>query len=242
MITMHASAVCRVRDGYTGQPLEGSALVCTLDGAPVRPLSKPGGLLVLLDLPPGPHRLALRSHGYQEEWVDFQADGGTQELEAAMKPGEGYPFREEVTRLALTLTEGGGPAAGMQLWLAAPARWDLKIAQTKAEAGSDQFRIYCKGSPDEVPPGPYLIADGEDSEIVLLRELAEEMGTVARPLSRTHSRSRSLLPAQCYHTGPDGSLSAVFRSACKLELYSETKGLIASLTLEPGENKKTISL
>ena len=68
------------------------------------------------------------------------------------------------------------------------------------------------------------------------------MGTVARPLSRTHSRSRSLLPAQCYHTGPEGSLSAVFRSACKLELYSETKGLIASLTLEPGENKKTISL
>ena len=33
MITIHASAVCRVRDGYTGQPLAGSALLCTLDGA-----------------------------------------------------------------------------------------------------------------------------------------------------------------------------------------------------------------
>ena len=35
MITIHASAVCRVRDGYNGQPLEGSKLLCALDGAPV---------------------------------------------------------------------------------------------------------------------------------------------------------------------------------------------------------------
>ena len=40
MITLHASAVLHVRDGYTGAALEGSSLLCTLDGAPIRPLAK----------------------------------------------------------------------------------------------------------------------------------------------------------------------------------------------------------
>ena len=54
----------------------------------------------------------------------------------------------------------GVPAAGRQLWLAAPAQWELKVAQTRAEAGSTQFRLYCKGPQAAVPAGAYLIADG----------------------------------------------------------------------------------
>ena len=84
MISMHASAVCRVVDGYTGKPLEGSALSCTLDGVFCRPVAKQGGYLVLLNLSPGRHRLALCCRGYQEEWVEFQADGGTRELDITM--------------------------------------------------------------------------------------------------------------------------------------------------------------
>ena len=80
MITIHASAVCHVRDGYTGRAMEPSSLLCALDGAPVRPLGKPGGYLVLLDLSHGDHRLSLRCHGYQEEWVDFRVGSGTREL------------------------------------------------------------------------------------------------------------------------------------------------------------------
>ena len=242
MITFHASAVCRVRDGYTGRPLEASALLCTLDGAAVRPLAKSDGYLVLLNLTPGEHRLTLRSHGYQEEWLDFQAGQDTRELEVTMKPGAGYPFRAEITRLELTVTENGLPAAGRQLWLAAPAQWELKIAQTRAEAGTDQFRLYCKGPQSAVPPGAYLIADGGDSEIVLLRSLEEELGTLAAPLLRSHSRSRPLLPAQCYHTDSCGRLSAVFQTPCTLEVYSEANRLLASLPLEQGMNRQAIYL
>lgn len=242
MIVFHASAVCRVRDGYTGRPMEGSALLCTLDGAAVRPLAKPDGYLVLLDLASGDHRLALWSHGYQEEWVDFCCGQGTRELEITMKPGEGYPFREEVTRLALTVTEGDAPVVGRQLWLAAPAGGELKIAQTRAEAGTDRFRLYCKGPEAAVPAGAYLIADGPDSEIVVLRSLEAEEGTLAVPLLRQHGRGRPLLPAQRYHTGEDGCLTAVFRTACTLEVYDEEQGLLASLSLKPGENRQTIRL
>lgn len=56
-------------------PWRGASLLCALDGAPVRPLAKPGGYLILLNLSQGPHRLALRCHGYQEEWVDFPVEG-----------------------------------------------------------------------------------------------------------------------------------------------------------------------
>ena len=242
MITFHASAVCRVRDGYTGRLLETGGLWCVLDGAPVRPLAKPGGYLIFLDLCPGEHCLVLKARGYQEEQVDFYADGGTRELEVAMKPGAGYPFRGAVTRLDLTVTQGGAPAPHRQLWLAAPARFELKVAQTKAEAGADRFRLYCKRPEAAVPAGPYLIADGADSEIVLLRGLEGETATLAAPLRRSHGRSRSLLPAQHYRADTDGRLSAVFQTACTVEVFAEEGGLLASLTLSPGENAQSLPL
>lgn len=242
MITLHASAVLHVRDGYTGAALEGTGLLCTLDGAPIRPLAKAGGHLVLLNLPHGPHRLALRGHGYQEEWVDIPAGEGTLELEVTMKPGAGYPFCGDITRLELTVLEEDQTVPNLQLWLAAPAGFDLKIAQTKAEAGADQFRLYCKGPQAAVPPGAYLIADGVESEIVLLRGLEEEVGTLAAPLLRTHRRSRPLLPAQRYHTDAHGRLTAVLPGACTLEIFHPEQGILTSLTLEQGENRQTIRL
>ena len=242
MISFHASAVCRVRDGYTGRTLEGSALLCTLDGAPVRPLAKEGGYLVLLNLGAGPHRLVLRSQGYQEEWVEFQAGSGTRELEITMKPGTGYPFRGEVTRLELTVKEGGLPAPGRQLWLAAPAQWELKVAQTRAEAGALQLRLYCKGPQGAVPPGPYLILDGEKSEVVVLQSLEEDLGNLGAPLLWDHARSRALLPAQRYHTDMNGMLSAVFQRAATLAVYTQEKGLAATFPLENGENRRNVDL
>lgn len=240
MIRLHVSAVCRIRDGYTGEPVEAASLLCTLDGLPVRPLAKPGGYLVLLDLTAGEHRLALRGHGYQEEWVDIRVGAGTQELEVTMKPGPGYPFRGAVTRMELTVTRDQLPLSRQQLWLAVPAQYELKVAQTKAAAGEEQFRIYCKGPQAAVQPGAYLIVDGTDSEIVSLRELAGELAILAAPLRRSHSRSRRLLPAQCYHTDPDGRLTAVLQGACTLEVYEERSGAVTSLTLEQGENRREI--
>ena len=102
MIRIHVSAVCRVRDGFTGKILEGSRLQCDLDGARCRPTAKPGGYLVLTDLPAGPHRLSLRCPGYQEGWVEFSAGRDTQELDVTMKPGRGYPLQRDMIRLPVS--------------------------------------------------------------------------------------------------------------------------------------------
>ena len=240
MINIHVSAVYRVRDGFTGQAMEPSGLVCTLDGAPFRPIGKAGGYLVLVNLAAGPHRLSLRCHGYQEEWVEIRPGRGTQELDVTMKPGEDYPFRQEVTRLTLTLLEGGEPAAGQQLWLAAPGSAELKIAQTKVEKGCTNLRLFCKGAAVPAVPGTYLIADGKDSEIVLLRSLEGEIGELLEPLQHSHGRSRALLPAQQYHTGTDGVLRAAFPGPCTLEVCGGRGELLASLELIQGENQQMI--
>ena len=242
MITVHASAVCRVVDGYSGRPVEAAGLLCVLDGRPFRPVSKPGGCLVLVNLADGAHRLSLRGRGFQEEWVSFTAGPGTLELEVTMKPGAGYPFRGPVTRLSLTVLEAGSPAPGRQIWLAAPGRPELKIAQTRAEPGDRAVRIYCKGPEAPALPGTYLIDDGQKSEIVLLRGIREEMGELAAPLSRAHARGRPLLPAQRYHTGPDGTLTAAFRTPCAVEVCGGRGGLLAGLELAEGENTFTIQL
>ena len=242
MITFRASAVCCVRDGYTGGAIEASRLLCALDGAPYRPLGKPGGYLVLLNLSAGVHRLELRSAGYQEEWVEFRTGRGTQELEITMKPGAQYPFPLGVTRLTLTCLERDQPAVGRQLWLAAPGAVELKIAQTKAEAGSQSLRLFAKGPVAPAVPGTYLISDGANSEIVLLRALEEEIGEFLTPLQYAHSRGRPLLPAQRYHTDDAGTLSAVFREPCTVELCHADGKQLTSFKLNEGENQETVSL
>lgn len=238
MISMHASAVCHVRDGYTGRELQPSALICAIDGAPCRPVGKEGGYLVFLNLPHGAHRLSLRCQGYQEEWVEFEADGGTREIDVTMKPGPGYPFRQTVTRLTLTVLEKNAPASGRVLWLAA-AGPELKIAQTKVEAGETETRIFCKQT---APPGAYFLEDGKDSEIVILRGIEGEQAVLAAPLKNSHSRSKQFLPAQRYRTGEDGTLTAVFREPCTVQVYAEGAGPAGSVALNEGENRSTIKI
>lgn len=238
MISIHASAVCRVRDGYTGREMRPSSLVCAVDGVPCRPVGKEGGYLVLVNLSHGPHCLSLRCRGYQEEWVEFQADGGTRELDITMKPGVGYPFGGAVTRLMLTVREKKVPAAGRMVWLAS-AGPELKIAQANVEAGERDMRLYCKGA---AVPGAYLVEDGKNSEIVILRALEGETGHLAAPLKSGHSRSKRLLPVQRYHTGEDGMLTAVFRAPGAVQVYDEDKGLAGCIELAEGENELTVKL
>ncbi|MCD8335290.1 MAG: hypothetical protein LUC35_08155 [Clostridiales bacterium] len=242
MIHMHVSAVFQVRDGFTGKIVEGNQLRCALDGGRIRPLVKPGGYLVLVDLPEGRHRLTLQSVGFREEPVDFTASRqGCWEGYLALKPAEGYAFRQAVTRVSLTLKKGQTPMAGQSLWLTSPGAPDCKVAQAAAEAGCTELRLYCK-TPGHLPlPGTVLIDDGGDSEVVTLLGLTGETGQLASPLRRSHSRSRRLLPAQQYRTDDSGRISAVFPAAGELLVYAEGAGEAKRLNLVDGNNDFMVS-
>lgn len=232
----HASAVFHVRDGYTGAALKPVGFLYFVDGQPYRPVTKNEGYIVLLDLTPGEHSLTIRCRGYRDEQVEFTTSGGTLELDVTMKPGRGYPFRQTVTNLTVSVTEKGAPAAGRQIWLVYAAGPEIKLAQPKTEAGDTSVRLFTK-NPDAVSaPAAYLVEDGADSEIVLLRTLEGETGTFAAPLSKGHARGKTLLPAQSYHTGDDGSFSAVFRGKCRVLLFDAAHGILAEGELTDGDN------
>lgn len=237
MITIHASIVLCVRDGFTGRAMTPSALVCSLDGLPVRPIGKEGGYIVLTNLAPGPHKLTVRCRGYREEPVEFEADGGTREMDVTLKPGDGYPFRQSVTKLRVRVLEKKAPVAAGRLWLAAGQ--EMKIAQAKAGAGETELRVYCKGT---VPPGAYLVEDGEKSEVVFVREAESGNAVLSQPLQNAHDRGKRLLPAQSYHTDDEGAVTAVFRTPGKVLVFDADKGLLGSLELIPGDNETVIEL
>ncbi len=242
MINIHVSAVFQVRDGFSGRIVEGSQLRCALDGVWLRPVMKPGGYLVFVDLSEGGHRLSLQSDRFQEELVDFTVtQDGLWEGYVALKPAERYFFRRAVTRLHLIAQKGNSPLSGQSLWLTPPGAPECRVAQTKAELGCTQLRLYCK-APALLPlPGPVLIDDGADSEVVPLLELTGETGRLASPLKQDHSRSKIVLPAQTYRTDDKGQIFAVFPAPGTVLVYLEGLGEPKRLDLVDGDNDLTVS-
>lgn len=242
MIRRSVSAVCLLRDGFTGRSLSAVSLRCELDGRPCVPLRKPGGYLVLTDQEPGEHQLLIRSRGYQDETVIFSAaPGKVAEEVLALKPGPDYFFPAGVTRLTLTLTSGGRRLAASDVWLAAPSRAELKLSQERAETGARDIRLFCRGAVSLLPiPGPFLLSDGGNSEIVQLHTLAGETGALAAPLHKSHIRGRAFLPAQRFWTDSDGVLSAVFPSSGVFALLAD--GRYGELELKEGENALSLEL
>lgn len=236
MIRVKVSAVFQVRDGFTGRALEGNRLVCLLDGGAVKPTVKPGGFLVLTNLPAGEHELTLRCVGFREERISFRVeDSGLFEGYAALKPGNGYSFHSSVTWLELQV-----PAGQETVWITTPCAAECKIAQTKAEAGEREFRVYCKGNPALLSiPGYFLVEDGENSEIVVLGSISNELGSLLSPLQKEHSRGRRLLPVQQYRSDGERKLRAVFSSSGSVVIWSG-EGQPVTAELREGSNNVSI--
>ncbi|MCD8331766.1 MAG: hypothetical protein LUB63_04445 [Oscillospiraceae bacterium] len=242
MIRIHVSAVFQVRDGFSGRIVEGSQLRCVLDGAGVRPVIKPGGYLVFTNLPEGDHRLALQSDKFQKELVDFTVtQDGSWEGYVALKPAQRYFFRCAVTRLHLTAQRGNSPLRGQSLWLTPPGAPECRVAQTKVGCGCTQLRLYCK-TPALLPlPGPMLIDDGADSEVVPLLQLTGETGHLASALKWEHSRSKAVLPAQAYRADDEGQIFAAFPASGTVLVYLEGMGEAKRLNLIDGDNDLVVS-
>jgi len=237
MISLHVSAVLLVRDSFTGQVVEGGGIACTLDGVPARPTAKPGGYLVLVNLPEGRHELRLRSPGYQEETVELEVEQRkTLSLYPVLKPGPDRFFRFPPTRMALELGKIQGT-----VWIAPPGGPESKLAQAKAEPGAAELRLFCKGGPDRLPiPGPFLLEDGKKSEICVLESVRGETVFLAAPLKNGHSRGRRLLPAGQYRC-VNGTVTAVFSQPGTVLILSPGKEGVQSAELAEGDNAVSLA-
>lgn len=241
MIRMYVSAAFQIRDGFSGRIVEGNQLRCTLDGVAVRPIVKQGGYLVFVNLSSGSHRLILQSDRFQAEHIDFVSrSDGLWEGYVALKPTEQYFFHYAVTWLHLVVKKDGTPLCGQELWLTPPGAPECKVAQTRAEVGCTELRLYCKTPNLLLLPGAALIDDGTESEIVTLLELTDETGRLAFPLQQHHSRNRIVLPAQAYRTNETGRISAVFSAPGTVVVYAE--GMDEPKRLELTDTNNTLEI
>ncbi len=240
MIRLQASAVLAVRDGYSGRPIVASTVQCFLDGQRVLPQYRQGGYLVFLNLTEGPHELLLRGGYYQDEWIHFKTGGNLLvECDVTLKPSASYPFRQEITQLAVRLEEQDAPG---DLWIAPQkVAWELRLSQDEAPAGSQALKVFYRGGPEGHPRSSYLICDKNKSEVVVLTSLDEERAQLEAPLSHSHRRGAILLPAQCYHPNEKGWVQAFFQELEQVYLFQPKSKKCNSFSLQKGYNEITLS-
>lgn len=243
MISIRADVVIKVLDGFTGQPPQSSALRWELDGQVCRPVVKRDGYCVLINLAPGVHTLVIRGGVYQEERLEMECGGGSQELLVTMKPGKGYPFGQAVTWLTLALQKKDKtPLAGQRIWIAVKNQQTmLRVAQDVIPAGEREGRLFCPETAKTLSlPRDFLLLDGPRSELCRVESL--ESGRFAQPTAFEHKRSCCLCPAQSYTTDQSGRVQAVFREPVPLEILAEGHPALFPLELEPGENSCTLTI
>ena len=235
MIRRYVSAVLLMRDGFTGQPFSnGSALLCRLNGQPVRPLFKSGGYLVLTDLEPGEYILSLAARGFFPETVYLSITGNMPiETEISMKPDSHYTFPPDTARLRLELSDQNSALEHEEFWAGYPAQVQLRLAQNTAAGESGSVRVYCSGALSLLPvPGHFLLRDSGQPELIRLLELRNENAVPDGPMIFPHARGTVLIPASQFHTDADGCAELAFPRGGTVSLFC--RGCLKNMELRPG--------
>lgn len=234
MIRRKVSAVVQLRDGFLGRPLEHVQPQCRIDGVSCRPQIKPGGYLVWVDLPVGSHQLTLSVPGFRtEEMMIESLPHGIWQGSTDLKPGAGYPIGKNAVSVRLHLLSDGQPLAAQEVWLSVVDRPLFKLAQTRAEAGDRQVRLFRTQQRGAVPvPGVFLLEDNAP-ELLFLQAVAQEEGILARPLLQAHTRGKALSPAQRDRTDAQGMLPILLRETAKLAVFYN--GMVQYAQIDGGQ-------
>ena len=245
MIHFSADIVLAVRDGFTGKPIAQSALLCTLDGAPFRPLLKKGGYIVFTNIGEGEHSIVLSGARYVDEHLSVNvSEGQCVEKAVSMKPSAKYPFGKSVTRLTLAVKRSGAPARESEIWISvANPLYEIKIAQDSVASGEKVSRLFSRDKKIlEQLPAAYLVYDGRSSEIVEIADLTEETGSFESPFGFAHKRGTVLFPAQKYTADASGVIEMVFGEPGSLMVFSLETATVKEIKLSEGKNEAELQL
>lgn len=238
MIRRKVSAVLQLRDSFLGLTTSGAGARCTLNGYPVKPEVKNGGLLVLCDVPTGRHKLTIFLPGFLPEELALEiAPSGFQECGVELKPGKGYPYRNQAVTAALTVEADGNPLSDAEIWIAVTDSPPLKLVQ--AEVAAESIRVFRVNAAYTPPiPGAFLLEDVHQPELLQIVSLENEEARLSAPLAAAHSRGKPLLRAAKYRTDHDGTLSLLLHRAGRLALFH--KGRLQYAELNGGDSRLTV--
>lgn len=245
-MTHRASLVLRLTDGFRGQPVASAAAVrFWLNGQAVKPLYKPGGWFVLIDLPPGEYTVRVDGPGFCPlEWTAVLPDGtGFLEYYRELNPAEEYPFGGAAVRFYGTVLVSGTPAAGREALLIQPGRGQIKLAEDGVEAGRERLRLFLSSrNLMQAVPGEFFLPDGKSSETVMLMEERDGLFLLAAPLRAAHKRGTALYPVRRYQTGADGRFFAALMGTAQAELYLEADGTYRRFAVDAASGEQTFAL
>ena len=245
MIQFRVSLVLCVRDAFTGKAVVRNAVRCQLDGSPYVPQYKEGGYFVFVDLPAGEHTVMLLGAYYQNEILEVTTTHDSmQEQMVKLKPAANYPFERGVVRLSGTLENKGKAIQAGHIYIAPQyAATEIKIAQDQAEVGATEMRVYFRGRGERIAvPSEYLIVDGKNSEIVLLKEINDETGVLGAPLQYTHKRGKAVYGVTQYLADDKGRFLAFLPEAVRVTVFCAQYRYIEDFDLGEKDNEITVNV
>ncbi|WP_141680348.1 hypothetical protein [Bacillus sp. FJAT-26390] len=224
-----------------------SALIVLLEGVHSKPIRKPDGTYLFLDLSPGSYLLTITSPAF----IPYQQIIETASLPplnpivtVPLLPSPGYAYPAASTAIAFALNDASGtPCAGVKVWAYASEDTSARgrISQDLLPAGADTAMIGLLQG--QTVAGESLLLRGQGmEELVRVAEVLHGGGIrLEQPVKGSYRRGAALLPAVDTRSAHNGIVILPFRGtlprsfAVKAFAESESSNASAELTARAGE-------
>ncbi len=213
MFSHRVSAIFRITDSFTEEPIANGIFKAKLDGRAVKLLYKGDGYFLLMNCEGGTHEIEFESSIYLKEKLGFELKAAVETFVLTLKPAERYPYGANAKTFE-------GEAKGDFVWIA-PIRTgaELKIAEAEAKAGADEAAVFVPASMSKHSyPDNFLISDADAKEIVCIGKIDEGKAKLTEVLKNPHKRGTKLYHAIRVKT-EEGRYRAIFRNIDSVEVY-----------------------
>ncbi|WP_138752596.1 hypothetical protein [Paenibacillus sinopodophylli] len=242
----HCSLVIAPIDIWTRRLPMSSALVVALEGVHKKPIRKPDGTYLFLDLVPGSYVLTVTSSAF----IPFKQQIETAELNklnpvvtVPLLPGSGYAYPSSVTGISFSLCDSSGASCdGASVWAHASedSTARARLVQDTLAGAETAFIGLLQG---QTVAGESLLLRGQGmEELVQVAEVLPGGGLrFVQPLKQSYRRGASLLPAVQTRSAHNGVVILPFRGTLPrsfaVQAYAEIGNCSASaeLTARAGE-------
>lgn len=248
------SLVIALRDGYVSGPPSDRNVEVRLEHYPRKPIGKPDGTYIFVDLEPGTYRLDIGSTYYFRETRDISVGSSDRVIHIPLIPIPSYPYKPNDTLVRAMVAEASGTPVRHVAVTAILLSDDCvkgRISEDKTAKGSDEITVASLTGKIEIGDRFLLVGRGskEGRETVRIREVLERQKRfrLESVLTSAYSRGSLLYPIYSAMTTERGELAVAFPGGksnsfkAELRIEREPGATIASKEIAVAEGQ-TVNL
>lgn len=243
------SFVVALRDGCVSGPPSDRNLEVRLVNYPRKPIGKPDGTYIFVDLEPGTYRLEISSTYYFRETRDISVGPSSAIVHIPLIPVPSYPYRPSDTLVRAIAADASGLPIGNAVVTATMLSEDCvkgRISEDKTGKGIDEISVASLTGKIEIGDRFLLAGRGskEGKEIILIRDVIEHQRRfrLESGLKSSYSRGSLLFPLHVTRTTERGELAIAFpggkakafKAELRIERESDNKSAVMEITVEEG--------